>query len=140
MIEQNKQADGLVTMPALALRGITVFPNLLLHFDVGRESSIRALEEAMAGGREVFLVTQRDPSVDKPKQEDLYSVGTVANVKQILHLPESGVRVMVEGSGRGRLVKLISSEPALMAQVEVLSNAPVSQTHSSRTEALIRQL
>lgn len=71
MIEQNRGSRIQTTMPALALRGITVFPNLLLHFDVGRDPSIRALEESMAGAREVFLVTQRDPAVEKPGQADL---------------------------------------------------------------------
>ena len=77
MIEQIRQT---VTIPALALRGITVFPNLLLHFDVGRTPSIRAVEEAMSGGRDIFLVAQRDLAVEAPAREDLFNVGTVAAV------------------------------------------------------------
>ena len=86
-----------VAMPALALRAITVFPHLLLHFDVGREFSIRALEQAMTGNREIFLVTQKDLAAENPAQEHLYQVGTVATIKQILRLPDNNVRVMVEG-------------------------------------------
>lgn len=129
-----------MVMPVLALRGITVFPNLLLHFDVGRSSSIRALEEAMTGGRDIFLVTQRDLSVESPACDDLYSIGTIAGVKQILRLPENNVRVMVEGKSRGRLLELLSAEPYLKAEVEPICSAlPVNQ-NTPRTEAAIRQV
>ena len=127
-------------MPALALRGITVFPSLTLHFDVGRAASIRALEEAMAGGRDIFLVTQRDLSVETPGEADLYTVGTVASVKQILRLPENNVRVMVEGKHRGRLLQLLSADPCLKAEVEPIYSLPQSGQNTSRTEALIRQV
>ena len=71
-------------MPVIALRGLTVFPNVLIHFDVSREISIKALEEAMASGSPVFLVGQKDISVEYPEAKDLYTVGTVSNVRQIL--------------------------------------------------------
>ncbi len=129
-----------IVMPALALRGITVFPNLLLHFDVGRTPSIRALEEAMAGGRDIFLVTQRDLSVETPNQGDLYTVGTIASVKQILRLPENNVRVMVEGKRRGRLLDLLATDPYLKAEVEPLNGVSAVGKNTSRTEALIRQV
>ena len=97
-------AAAAVTMPALALRGINVFPNMLLHFDVAREASIKALDEAMSSASPIFLVTQRDLTVEHPQFEDLYSIGTIATVRQILRLPENNVRVMVEGTARGRLL------------------------------------
>lgn len=84
-------------MPALALRGLTIFPNMMLHFDVARAASIKALDEAMTGGTPIFLVTQKDLMVEEPKQADLYTVGTVCNVRQILRLPGDNVRVMVDG-------------------------------------------
>ena len=90
------------TMPVIALRGLTVFPNVLIHFEVSREISIKALEEAMAAGSPVFLVGQKDISVEYPEAEDLYSVGTVSNVRQILRMPGDNVRVMVEGQGPGQ--------------------------------------
>ena len=127
-------------MPVLALRGITVFPNLLLHFDVGRAPSIRALEEAMAGGRDIFLVTQRDMSVESPGHEDLYAIGTIASVKQILRLPENNVRVMVEGKRRGRMLDLLTADPYLKAEVEPIYGEPAAGKNSPRTEALIRQV
>lgn len=129
-----------VTIPVLALRGLTVFPQLMLHFDVGRPASIQALEEAMGENREIFLVTQRDLTVENPDQSDLYSVGTVANVKQILRLPENGVRVMVEGKSRGRLLQLVEIEPYITAEVEYLAELSAPRGNSPRTEAVIRQV
>ena len=129
-----------LVMPALALRGITVFPNLLLHFDVGRAASIRALEEAMAGGRDIFLVTQRDLSVETPVQADLFTIGTIAAVKQILRLPDNNVRVMVEGKRRGRLLDILSADPCLKAEVEPIYTPSAATKNTPRTEALIRQV
>ena len=128
-----------LTMPVLALRGMTVFPQLLLHFDVGRDSSIRALETAMEENREIFLVTQRDLTAENPKEGDLYTIGTVAEVKQILRLPENNVRVMVEGHCRGRLLHLTAGEPYLMAEIERIPEPQLRGT-SARTEAAIRQV
>ena len=125
-------------MPALALRGLTIFPNMLLHFDVGRKSSIKALDEAMTSGQPIFLVAQRDLAVEEPKGEDLYNIGTVSNVRQILRLPGDNVRVMVEGICRGRLLELIQTEPHLAARVEEIPEEK-QYRRSARTEALIRQ-
>ncbi|MBD5099423.1 MAG: endopeptidase La [Clostridiales bacterium] len=129
-----------VTIPVLALRGLTVFPQLMLHFDVGRAASIQALEEAMGENKAIFLVTQRDLTVENPSQGDLYAIGTVADVKQILRLPESGVRVMVEGRSRGRLLRLAATEPYLTAEVEYLAELSSPKGNSPRTEAAIRQV
>ncbi len=125
------------TMPILALRGLTIFPNMLLHFDVGREGSIKALDESMSSGRPIFLVSQRDLAVEEPGLADLYPVGTISNVKQILRLPGDNVRVMVEGSARGRLVSLDQATPFLEGQVETLA-VPAHLKNSPKTEALIR--
>ena len=128
-----------VTMPALALRGINVFPHMLLHFDVAREASIKALDEAMSTASPIFLVTQRDLTVEHPQQEDLYPIGTIATVRQILRLPENNVRVMVEGTARGRLLTLYRAEPFLSVGVEEIPAAIKNRANSSKTEALIRQ-
>jgi len=125
-------------MPALALRGLTVFPNMLLHFDVGREASVKALDECLASGQPIFLVTQRELSVENPQMEDLYSVGTVSNVRQLLRLPGDNVRVMVEGVSRGRLKSLTQTAPYLLAEVEEIE-ADQSFRSTARTEALIRR-
>ena len=105
-------------LPTIALRGLTVFPNMLIHFDVGRESSIKALEEAMSTGVPVFLVAQRDISVERPGAEDLYQVGTISNVRQLLRMPGDNVRVMVEGVCRARLIAMTRRNPYLETEVQ----------------------
>ena len=140
MTEILEHGPDRLTIPVLTLRGLTVFPQLLLHFDVGRNASIHALEEAMEENREIFLVTQRDLTVENPEAQDLYAIGTVAEVKQILRLPENSVRVMVAGRSRGRLLRITSSEPYLTAEVELIPEIPTSKGNSSRTEAAIRQV
>ncbi len=126
------------TIPALALRGLTIFPNMLLHFDVGREASIKALDEAMSSGQPVFLVAQRDLSMEDPAQTDLFTIGTISNIRQILRMPGDNVRVMVEGVSRGRLLNLSRTTPFLLAEVEEIAT-PQSVKTTPRTEALIRR-
>lgn len=133
----TSEPNTITTMPVLALRGLTIFPNMLLHFDVGRGTSIKALDEAMAEGLPIFLVAQRDLTVEEPGEKDLYTIGTVSTVKQILRLPGENVRVMVEGSSRGKLVSLSKTTPFLQGEVEVLS-VPEHTRNTPRTEALIR--
>ena len=128
----------LPVMPTLALRGLTIFPNMMLHFDVARPASIRALDEAMAGGTPIFLVTQKDLMVEEPKREDLYTVGTLCNVRQILRIPGDNVRVMVDGICRGRMEELVQTEPWLAARVEEIQ-APEHTQNTPKGEALIRQ-
>ena len=126
------------TMPVIALRGLTVFPNVLIHFEVARDISIKALETAMSAGSPVFLVGQKDISVEEPGLDDLYQVGTVASVRQILRMPGDNVRVMVEGQGRGRLLQLLRTEPHLEAQVREIPDQEESGRRTARTEALMR--
>ena len=133
MTEQENQA-AVTAMPVLALRGMTVFPNMLLHFDVGRDISIKALDEAMTSGSPIFLVSQKDLAVEAPKEGDLCRVGTISSVRQILRLPGDNVRVMVEGSSRGRLSRLTQLTPYLAGEVEEI--AAESALHpSAKTEA-----
>ena len=137
MSEQEKEIQT-VTLPALALRGMTVFPNMMLHFDVGREISVKALDESMTSGTPIFLVAQRDIAVESPKEKDLCRIGTICNVRQILRLPGDNVRVMVEGAARGRMHRLTQLTPYLAAEVEeIVPEEPVRG--SAKTEALIRQ-
>jgi len=124
-------------LPAVALRGLTVFPGSLIHFDVGRKPSIQALEKAMADGAPVFLVPQIDLTVEAPVEQDLYQVGTISNVRQILRLPGNNVRVMVEGQSRARMAHLLKAEPFLVAEVEEIPAQPAG-TNTPKTEALIR--
>ena len=124
--------------PVLALRGLTVFPELTLSFDVEREISIYALDCAMEADREIFLVTQREIGVNEPREEDLYTVGTVCRILQILRTSETTVRVVVEGLQRARLHRLWQTKPFLQANVELLDEEfPGKRT--ARTEAVLRQ-
>ena len=100
-----------LNLPVLALRGLTVFPHTNLTFDVERRISMKALEVAMETGQEIFLVTQREINVDKPTEQDLYTMGTISRVTQILRLGQNSLRVMVEGGRRARLKRLWQLEP-----------------------------
>ena len=126
-------------IPVLALRGLTVFPKQSVNFDVEREISIRALESAIEGDQEVFLVTQQEIGVVAPQEKDLYEIGTIAHIRQILRISEHSVRVMVEGRSRARLKRLWQREPFLQANVEEIPEPDSSQRPGPRTEALVRQ-
>ena len=124
--------------PVLALRGLTVFPELTLSFDVEREISIFALDSAMESGREIFLVTQREIGVAAPREEDLYEVGTICRILQIIKTSDTTVRVIVEGLQRARLHRLWQNKPFLQANVELLEeDFPGRMT--TKVEALLRQ-
>ena len=130
-----------LNIPVLALRGLTVFPHMNLTFDVERPISIAALERAMEADQEIFLVTQREIAVNEPEEKDLYAMGTVSHITQILRLSNTSVRIMVEGRQRARLRRLWQVTPFLQANVELLEEEPVSEAFqkSPRTEALLRQ-
>jgi len=130
-----------LNIPVMALRGLTVFPHMTLTFDVERKISIAALERAMEADQDIFLVTQREIGVNAPEEKDLFEIGTISHVTQILRLSASTVRVMVEGRQRARLRRLWQTEPYLQANVEVLEEVIPSDAfqRSPRTEALLRQ-
>lgn len=127
-----------MNLPVLALRGLTIFPGCILTFDVEREISIRALERAMESDQQVFLVAQREVGVALPGERDLYQVGTISVIRQILRISETAVRVMTEGKSRARMRRLWQTEPYLQANVE-----PMGELHArisdSQLEALLRQ-
>ncbi|MBB6213987.1 ATP-dependent Lon protease [Anaerosolibacter carboniphilus] len=105
-------------LPLIPLRGLSVFPYMVLHFDVGREKSINALEDAMVNDQLIFLTTQKEAETDLPTAEDFYEVGTIAKIKQMLKLPGDAIRVLVEGISRARIVQLTQEEPFFKAEVE----------------------
>ena len=125
-------------LPVLALRGLTVFPHMNLTFDVERRISIAALERAMEGDQDIFLVTQREIAVDTPREEDLYEMGTVSHIRQILRLSPFSVRVMVEGRCRARIRRLWQAEPYLQANVEEIPEEPAEESRTPRLEAFLR--
>jgi ATP-dependent Lon protease len=104
-------------LPLLPLRGLTVFPYMILYFDVGREKSIKALEEAMLNDQLIFLVAQKEAKNDSPTKEDIYNVGTISKVKQLLKLPGDTIRVLVEGLNRAEIDEITQTEPFFMAEV-----------------------
>ncbi len=126
-----------MNMPILALRGLTIFPGCILSFDVERDISIRALERAMESNQYIFLVAQREIGTAQPGEKDLYSVGTVSVIRQVLRISENSVRVMMEGKGRAKLRRLWQTEPYLQGNVETVreSKARISDL---QLEALLR--
>lgn len=127
-----------MNIPVLALRGLTVFPGQTTGFDVEREISMLALNNAMEEGKDIFLVTQRELSVMRPDESDLYTVGTVAHVLQIIKTSETTVRVVVRGMGKGRINRLWQTRPFLQANV-VLVEDDFPGRMTSRVEAVMRQ-
>ena len=127
-----------LNLPVLALRGLTVFPDLTLSFDVEREISIYALDCAMEADRRIFLVTQREIGVMQPQEEDLYEVGTVCHILQIIKTSDSSVRVVVQGESRAHIRRLWQLKPFLQANVELLEE-DFPGKFTNRTEALLRQ-
>ena len=115
MAEKKKN----LSLPVLALRGLMVFPHMVLHFDVGRQKSIAALEQAMMADQQIFLVAQKDAEVEDPGVEDLCRVGTVVAVKQVMNLPGDNLRVLVEGEKRGVLESITQEEPYLAGTVKI---------------------
>ena len=111
-----------ISLPVLALRGLMVFPHMVLHFDVGRVKSVSALEEAMMGNQRVFLVAQQDAEIDDPDVEDLCRIGTIATVKQVMNLPGDSLRVLVEGDKRAELVSITQEEPYLCGTIRVMED------------------
>jgi ATP-dependent Lon protease len=129
--------DKTITMPVIALRGMTVLPKMMLHFDISRTKSIAAVEKAMVGDQKVCLVTQKNSEEADPGIEDLYQVGTVALIKQLVKLPNNVIRVMVEGMERVELLTLDSEEPMLIGEVEKTLEADDSIDYIAR-EAMIQ--
>ncbi|AQR94204.1 endopeptidase La [Clostridium saccharoperbutylacetonicum] len=111
----------LYTIPLIPLRGLTVFPNVVVHFDAGREKSTAAIEQAMLDGQEVFLAAQKDSVVEEPGQDEIYSIGTICKIKQILKMSDNTIRVLVEGKERGKIVEYIEEgQNYLKVSVEAL--------------------
>lgn len=136
-MDDEVDRDNIKTIPLLPLRGLSIFPHMVLHFDVGREKSILSLEQSMVNDQLIFLVSQKDASVDNPSLDDINKVGAVSKVKQILKLPGDTIRVLVEGIGRAEVVNLVQSDPYF--EVEVMERQD-DTGKDIETEALIRKV
>ena len=128
------------SMPMVPLRGMTILPEMVVHFDVSRQRSIAAVQEAMAEGQEIFLVTQRSIDTEDPDAEDVFEIGTVAQVRQIIRLPKQILRVLVAGEHRGRLQEIEYKDPYMRAKVTVIDEGSDDAEEDISTEAMERSL
>src|SRR5271155_862980 len=117
----SKEKPDTKRLPMMPIRDVVIFPFMMTPFVVGRESSVRALEEALAADKKIFLATQHDASVDEPRPDEIYSVGTVANIVQSLKLPDGNIKVLVEGVERGKIVSVSEEEGYFRAVVKTVS-------------------
>ena len=129
------ERENRIEIPVLALRDVVVYPHMVIPLFVGREKSIRCLEAAMDNDKQIFLVAQKDAGVDEPEADDIYNVGTIATILQLLKLPDGTVKVLVEGSVRGEIESYKQSEPFFVANVDKLTDEDIDE---SEQEVLIR--
>ena len=129
-----------ITMPALAMRGLVVFPNVVMHFDVSREKSEMALKSALSDNKLIFLTAQKDDTVEDPAIKDLYQVGVVAEVRQTLKGADNIIRVLVEGKYRAKLMDIVQKEPYLVANVKEFPEVKNIHTEDVEIEAVMRAI
>ena len=138
MFFKNEEGKGqMETIPLLPLRDVVIFPYMVAPLFVGREKSIRALEEAMKKSKEIFLVAQRDAKTNDPQETDIYDIGTIGTIVQMLRLPDGTVKVLVEGKKRAKVLNYLPNKGYFLVEVEVI---PEPQEAGVETEALIRTL
>src|SRR5512140_3522376 len=113
----SKEKPDTKRLPMMPVRDVVIFPHMMTPFVVGRDSSVRALEEALAGEKKIFLATQHDASVDEPRPDEIFSVGTIANIVQSLRQSDGNIKVLVEGVERAKVVSVSDDEGFLRAVV-----------------------
>ena len=133
----DDEDSKLTTLPMIPLRGLAIFPNMVLHFDIGREKSINALEKAMILNKHIFLATQKDENTDLPTPTDFYHIGTVAKIKQMLKLPGDNIRVLVEGIARAEIKDIIFEVPYFRCAVNTIPDVE-PDADDPTIQALIR--
>lgn len=127
-------------VPVVALRGMAVLPGMLIHFDVNRKMSIDAIESAMENDQKVLLLTQKDSEIETPGQDDLFQIGTIAEVKQIIKLPGNVLRVLVSGTERAQLESLLEEEPFLLGEIGLFQDYSEQSITNSEKKAMLRGL
>lgn len=132
------QTDPIFNLPMIALRGLVIFPNSSVQFDVGRKKSMLAVNAALENNQKVFLIAQQDLSDDDPNQSQLYTTGVIANIKQVFRQSDNGLRLLVDGLQRAQLLEITQNTPYLSADIQLMEEAPVEKT--PRGEALIRRM
>src|SRR6201996_5036017 len=113
----SKEKSDTRRLPMMPIRDVVIFPHMMTPFLVGRESSVRALEEALAGDKKIFLATQHDASVDEPRPDEIFAVGTITSIVQSLKLPDGNIKVLVEGVERGKIISVSEDEGYFRALV-----------------------
>ena len=131
-------SDMIENLPAIALRGTTILPDMIVHFDVSREKSIKAIEKAMVQDQRIFLITQRDPEVEEPVQEDLYRIGTIAEIKQLVKTKNNMIQVLVEGKERAELLRFEENTNYLDAEIALFQEEHAEDMDENLKEAMIR--
>src|SRR5690625_850423 len=136
-MEEYTMTKNMIELPLLPLRGLLVFPSMVLHLDVGRDKSVTALEKAMVGDQTIFLAAQKKVSLDDPEPKEIYSIGTIAKIKQMLKLPNGTMRVLVEGMHRAEVIRYVEDRDEFIVEVKELE-----ETHGdiNEVEALTRSL
>lgn len=132
------QTDPIFNLPMIALRGLVIFPNSSVQFDVGRKKSMLAVNAALENNQKVFLIAQQDLSDDDPNQSQLYTTGVIANIKQVFRQSDNGLRLLVDGLQRAQLLEITQNTPYLSADIQLMEEAPAEKT--PRGEALIRRM
>lgn len=140
IIKSDKNTDNSSIIYTVAMRGLVAFPKMVMHFDVSRDKSVKAIERALKDGGKLFLVTQHEAYVDDPKASDLYKVGVVADIKQVLKLPDNIMKVLVEGVYKANLVRLIDDGDALKAEVKRTPTYSRAKIDDVEAEALMRSV
>ena len=133
----NREKYETKRLPMMPIRDVVIFPHMMTPFVVGRESSVRALEVALAADKKIFLATQHDASVDEPRPNEIYQVGTVANIVQSVKLPDGNIKVLVEGVERGKIISVSEEEGFLRATVRTVTYRVES---NPQTEALVSRV
>ncbi len=127
-------------LPAIALRGTTILPDMIVHFDISREKSVRAVEESMLRDQNIFLITQKDPTVEEPGMLDLYKTGTIAKIKQVVKLPKHVLRILVEGLERAELLSFVNDDTFLETEVACYEKSESIPVSNNAKEAMLRNL
>lgn len=138
ILEKNLSQDDGIILPLIAMRGIVMFPKMVLHFDVGREKSILSLNEAMKKNRMIMLAAQKDIKVDDPKEQDIYKIGVVGEIKQIVKSKNENLRVIVEGRYRAVINEFTQLDPNLRVSASKLSLKSINKNNDVKSEALMR--
>jgi ATP-dependent Lon protease len=129
-----------ITLPAIAMRGLVTFPKMIMHFDVSRVMSVKAIEMALKADRKIFIVTQKDVHLENPQEKDLYKIGVIAEVRQTLKTPDNVLRVLIEGVQRAKINSIVNDSDYLIADVKEIPNYSKSKVENVELEAMVRTI